>query len=380
MMIIFLLIILGKMLSSLFKVCFIDLTICVIINLLFYHAANALSIEVLIVICAACLSLVLLLIVFILCGAMKVITAPGNHRVQAETVLDSSSDQLGHDVEHRSSLPDCLTLTQFHAVNNDDDIDEAIVSTHITMCEGCNFLHSGLCVEIPVGAIPGGRTIPALYDAVIFGPFHFPVGLRPVSAIFTICANNQENFQFSKPVNVSIPHFLDLESDEQIESLGLTFLKANHKKNSEGLLEFQPTNGKMDFTTFKSHGILETTHFCSLCIGCKNSHECLKNIAFCITAVLPKLTIPVGTKLYAFFYITFLNLSTCLKRVEALISKMDLEKYQIIKEEFHFKTDTNDPSLEIFITQPRHGEIGLMGKKKVPIHCINNNYQLSIYK
>ena len=216
-------------------------------------------------------------------------------------------------------------------------------------------------LEIPEGAIPEGERLTIDVGVALFGPFQFPEGLRPVSPVFWVCVRDNPNFQFSKPVTVTIPHFLDLENDEDVKSLGLTFFKANHNKNSDRLHELQPTDEEMDFKSVKAHAILKTTHFCYLCIAAKNVPEILKKSWFCITAVLPEYSASVGGRVNAYFFVTFLNLKTCLKSVQDLIFKMGLDRHQVEQVNFKFKSK----ALEMFCTNPKHGEIGVRGKKKV---------------
>ena len=224
-------------------------------------------------------------------------------------------------------------------------------------------------LEIPEGAIPEGERLTIDVGVALFGPFQFPEGLRPVSPVFWVCVYDNPNFQFSKPVTITIPHFLDLENDEDIQSLGLAFLKANHNKNSDGLYELQPTDGEMDFKSVNAHAILKTTHFCYDCIAAKDIPTILKKSWFCITAVLPEYSASVGGMVYAYFFITFLNLKTCLKCVKNIISKMGLERYRVEPPEtFKFKEKDNpltDPSLKMIWTNPKHGEIGGTGKMEV---------------
>ena len=218
-------------------------------------------------------------------------------------------------------------------------------------------------LHIPEGAVPGRVTVPSIsVEVTLFGSFQFPEGLRPVSPLFWVCVHDN-NFQFSKPVEVTIPHFLDLEKDEDIQSLGLTFLKANHNKNSEGLYEFQPTDGEMIFEPF--YGVLTCTHFCYLCIAANDMPMPLKRTQFCITAVLPRSSTQMGKSVKSFFFVTFFNHKTCIKKVDMLIKKLGLEDYEINKVPFKFRTKHKDPALEMILTQPQHGQIGVKGKKKV---------------
>ncbi|CAI8016747.1 hypothetical protein GBAR_LOCUS10257, partial [Geodia barretti] len=219
-------------------------------------------------------------------------------------------------------------------------------------------------LEIQEGAIPEGERLTVDVGVALFGPFQFPEGLRPVSPVFWVCVrDNGRKFQFSKPVTVTIPHFLDLDNEEEIKFLGLTFLKANHNKNTAGLYEFQPlTEGKMDFNTLRTHGTLKTSHFCSLCLAAKFIPS---STQFCITSVLPRCPSPVGKNVGGCFFVTFLNLKTCLENVDSLINKRYREGYKTQRVPFRFNTDTQDPALEMNFSQPKHGRIGWKGRDTV---------------
>ena len=197
--------------------------------------------------------------------------------------------------------------------------------------------------------------------------------------MFWVCVPDKINFRFSKPVSITIPHFLDLENDNDAESLGLTFLKANHNKNSDGMFEFKPADGEMDFRTVKTRGTLQTLHFCSLCIAAKDIPKSLKKTRFCLTAVLPQRSIPVGVSVNAYFFVTFLNLSTCLRKVKDLITKMGLDGYRVEKKSFQFQQSNTDPALEMVVSQPQCGKIGVTGNKTVAVHTHGVVYESILY-
>ena len=221
-------------------------------------------------------------------------------------------------------------------------------------------------LEIPEGAIPEGERLTIDVGVALFGPFQFPEGLRPVSPVFWVCVRDNPNFQFSKPVTVTIPHFLDLENDEDIQSLGLAFLKAEHNTDPEGVVNFLQTDGKIKFQPSSKFGVLQTNHFCSLCIACKDKPEVLTRTDFCMTSVIPTHAASDGAKQHAYFFVTFNNLRTCLRKVDERIAEKKLENYQKGEVKFNFKKMiTKKPSLEIFITQPEHGNIGVQGQTKV---------------
>ena len=120
-------------------------------------------------------------------------------------------------------------------------------------------------LEIPEGAIPVGESITIDIGVALYGPC-----LRPVSPVLWRCVREKKFSQFLKPVTVTVSHFLSLENDNDIESLELSFLKGDHEMNSQQMYQFQPAEGKIHFEPLKNHGMLQTTHFCCLCISSRS--------------------------------------------------------------------------------------------------------------
>ena len=233
--------------------------------------------------------------------------------------------------------------------------------------------HNDFGLDIPVGAIPYGVTITIDISVALYGLFQYPEGLRPVSPVFWICVRDQRDFNFLKPVKVTIPHCLNLESHDDIESLGLTFLKGDHEMNSEQMCQFQQARRNIFIEPLKRRGLFKTTHFCSLCIACKDTMKFIKKAAFCIYSVIPRVTYSDQPS-DAYFFISFM-LKTCLTTVQKQIMKLNLQEHEEEKEKFQF---SNTKALKIVISQtaPDGWMIGMHGKKKVVQAFIIFNYML----
>ena len=254
-----------------------------------------------------------------------------------------------------SSTPGCITH----------------ISTFNVTSEGANYFDEAndFGLDIQKGAIADGVNLSIDIGVALFGPFQFPTGLRPVSPVLWVHPERKD-IQLSKPVTLKIPHFLGLANDEDIESLGLTFLKTDNKKNAKGQYELQPVDDEsIEFKPKTEFGALKTTHFsCFICIASKDDNTCLKKARFCITPILPKSAI-VNAKQDAFFFIS-LYLKTCLNRIDDFIAQKNLSDYVIKRTEFQFKEQSKaEPTLKMIITQPHHGThvkaIGVEGKTKV---------------
>ena len=88
-----------------------------------------------------------------------------------------------------------------------------------------------------------------------------------MSPVLKLNVQDKPDFQFLKPVEVMLPHYLDLTSEDD-SYLGVEFLRAGHAMNSNQMYEFQQIES--DKGIFKNNfGILHTKHFCFLCIVAK---------------------------------------------------------------------------------------------------------------
>ena len=140
-----------------------------------------------------------------------------------------------------------------------------------------------------------------------YGPFQYPSGLRPVSPIFRVSVRDPTFTNFLKPVEVTIPHCLDLKVSEDSKLLGLTFLKSYDNINP---FEFYKVEG-MVLKPGKKYAILKTIHLnkCSLCIAGQISQMLDTKTIYSIYAAISRTVAPT-MKIYCRFYVS-LNLPTC---------------------------------------------------------------------
>ena len=205
-------------------------------------------------------------------------------------------------------------------------------------------------LEIPEGAIPEGETVTIDIGVALYGPFQYPEGLRPVSPVFWLCVRDKNFFRFMTPVTVTLPHYLNLRDHDDIESLGLKILKGDHELNSWHLHKFKKAEGNLFVEPLQKYGLLQTTHFCSLCIVSEISRRLDEREVFCISAVIPHTFSPTQAS-HAYFYMTYM-LQTCLTTVKKQmeINIPDLREHEEIFQNFHFSRN-GDQFLEIVLPQ-----------------------------
>ena len=137
---------------------------------------------------------------------------------------------------------------------------------------GCDYYNSRHDVEvrIPQGAIlPCEGKVNIEFGVAMYGPFTISdeKSVRRVSPVVWLCVQKDGFRGFQKDVEITIPHFLDISTEDAYEHL--RFLKAEHQlEDGEREYQLKPIDGRGQRAVFDyaAHGTLLTRHFCSLCI------------------------------------------------------------------------------------------------------------------
>ena len=196
------------------------------------------------------------------------------------------------------------TKHSFHQPNQiteQNSLDKLMLSKSLTLtrmkelkfdCNGGNF-HSpedDYSLTVPKGAIPEKLGLISMQCGVIpygpFGPFKYPDGVKPVSPIVWFCSTT--SLEFQKPVEITIPHCLDCDSEEDSQSLA--FFKANHNVSDSDPPTFhflKETEGVSSFPSNTFHGTLHSKHLCFYCIGTQDK-EITDRANFCLIMAEPK--------------------------------------------------------------------------------------------
>ena len=177
-----------------------------------------------------------------------------------------------------------------------------------------------ITIMIPEGAIQHGETVEFITAVAMYGPFKFSQFARPISPILMICPKSHPDLVLTKPMEVTLPHYLTYLEEGDYEKYDITFAKADHTSKR---LKFQPLRNKaaevdMQFIMDgdQGYGILRSTHCCFLCItscrGDRKIHmEQTLKAGYCLSRIeAPFLDHPGSVQIT--FYVSFM-LSTCLE-------------------------------------------------------------------
>ena len=161
-------------------------------------------------------------------------------------------------------------------------------------------------LKVPEGAIPEGMTISIEVGVSLYSPLTslLPHGTIPISPLVKLCVVGKSNFKFLKPVEVILPHFLDISVSDDAKKMELQFVKVRHN-----LYCFHQSDGIATFTPQSFTATLKTDHFCSFCIIAKETIP-VDKINYRLVKVVPKNRQSNTWK--ASFCVTYL-LRTCLQ-------------------------------------------------------------------
>ena len=165
-------------------------------------------------------------------------------------------------------------------------------------------------LRVPRDAIPKGRTISIEVGVSLNSSLVslLPPGTTPISPIVKLCVIEEDSFKFLKPVTLTLPHFLDISNEEDVEKLQLQFMKMGHDSNS-----FHKSDGSISFCPQSNTATLKTMHFCSFCITAKENIS-VDKINFRLVKVVPRAR--HLTQWRASFCITY-YLRTCLQVIRS---------------------------------------------------------------
>jgi len=167
-----------------------------------------------------------------------------------------------------------------------------------------NSLHD-IHVEVPKGAVPEGMLVKLEVGVALFGAFLFPAGMKAVSPILWLCTHPKE-FMFLLPIEVKLPHCLQLTSHEDITSLQLGFLKGGHNSDDKGNIPFRYFD-QATFQPHSSYGTIHIKHFCYLCLTAK-SLQFFSKALFYLIKVVPR---PIYSCTWDINFCVVMFLDTC---------------------------------------------------------------------
>ena len=173
----------------------------------------------------------------------------------------------------------------------------------------------GVTLTIPPEAIreDGASIIDIEVGVLMTGPFVFPPRIRPISPIVWICIRNTATL--CKPIDITLPHFVNRLNSGDVKKLGMRFMKASHHARLEdGKKRFIfDLIGNDSTTSFSPKlGKLKTHHFCFLCIAALESRHLYEHASYCLIRVDPIAWSPALRKQDIYFIVTY-NMPTCLK-------------------------------------------------------------------
>ena len=193
----------------------------------------------------------------------------------------------------------------------------------------------GFGIAIPRDAIHKQKTVIIDISVAEYGPFRYPKGFRRMSPVFQISVRDPGFTHFLKPIEVTIPHCVDIKSSDDLKFLGLTFLKSDHSLDSWQFNEL--AESEMHFDVGKNYGVLKFSLTCksSLCIAGPSSQKLSMETNYLIHAAISKV-VPSTMAIHCRFYVS-LRLTTSSISVRKQLDQIPkFQHYKLFMQQFKF--------------------------------------------
>ena len=127
----------------------------------------------------------------------------------------------------------------------------------------------GVTLNIPSDAVPRGERVTVTIRPCLFGPFQYPEGYEPLSAVYHISINTA----LKKKGQLTLEHFGHLQTKQQADSM--TFFTANSPPvvvDGKEVYQFDVVKGG-EFEMGKYCGTIFLEHLCFVAEGMKTEDE-----------------------------------------------------------------------------------------------------------
>ena len=181
-----------------------------------------------------------------------------------------------YDRSNPGQSADTMVLLQPTEDYQDDSNNFVFLgSTQVLVCDSqggkYEVSEQGISVRIPPNALDTEAHIEV--GVAIHGSFKFPASRQPISAIVWLVVRGNSNFVFRKPVEIQLPHFLDLSNsdiDEKGDEFGLGFITTNEETDRRQQLIF--TEGPSENVVYLQRSAkVIMDRFCFVCLSAKES-------------------------------------------------------------------------------------------------------------
>ena len=123
----------------------------------------------------------------------------------------------------------------------------------------------GITIKIPANAVPPGQCANIVLRPCLSGPFHYPEGYEPLSAVYHISADTH----ILKRMELKFLHFGELLTKEEASKMAFCIAKSSPVDvGGEQMFKFNRIEGGK-FAVGDNCGTISSTHFCFLSVaGC----------------------------------------------------------------------------------------------------------------
>lgn len=146
-------------------------------------------------------------------------------------------------------------------------------------------------LKVPQGVIKKRATVDIQVGVCLHGPFAFPPNTQLVSPVIWLHVNS--DVKLAKPVEVTVPHCLQVRTTEGASTTKMQFLRASCKPRATARgqthkYQFSELDSKGVSTWEESSGTLATKQSSFLCIAAISTPATVSQTSYCLIMALPR--------------------------------------------------------------------------------------------
>ena len=148
----------------------------------------------------------------------------------------------------------------------------------------------------------------------LYGPFKFPNNLHPIAPILMLYPNY--DIKLSKCLQITLPHIVEDAKDNDVDTLGIKVIKADHMsflKTGLGIFETVIGDSNLHFhsNTDSDLATFSLPHCCFVTIQAEESNEVAKRKGYCVCPLLPPPK-DVSSGTFTFYFCVTYFMKPCL--------------------------------------------------------------------
>ena len=184
------------------------------------------------------------------------VSAPSLHRESTDSLISGYTDPNQPHHHYDDLFPGVCFLGE--------PLEYLLSSKQVTISPP----NLGVTLSIPSDAVPRGEHVTVTIRPCLSGPFQYPEGYEPLSAVYHISTNTS----LKKKGQLTLEHFGDLQTKKEADNMTFFSVKSPVMVDGKKVYQFGVVKGGK-FRVGENYGAISLEHFCFVVEGIHSRNE-----------------------------------------------------------------------------------------------------------